>query len=125
MNYKDALASIGKKGIAKNYPHTTGIDAAGVIEKSPVNKFSSGEKVIVTGYGLGMDTDGGHQEYIKVPYDWVVEKPENLTLRESMIYGTAGYTAFLSVYKLLKSGVSFEDGEIIVTGATGGVGSFQ
>lgn len=117
LNYKDALSSIGNKGVTKNYPHTPGIDAAGIVVAS------NNDKVLVTGYDLGMNTSGGFAEYISVPSDWVVKLPENLTLKESMIYGTAGFTAALSVYKLINSGVRPEDGDILVTGATGGVGS--
>lgn len=123
LNYKDALSSIGNKGVTRNYPHTPGIDAAGVVVESDNDKFKVYDKVIVTGYDLGMNTWGGYGEYIRVPSDWVVKLPENLSLKESMIYGTAGFTAALSVYKLINSGVKPEDGEILVTGATGGVGS--
>lgn len=120
LNYKDALSSVGNKGVTRNYPHTPGIDAAGIIEKSSNPKFSEGEEVILTGYDLGMNTDGGFGEYIRVPSDWVVKKPEGLDLKESMVYGTAGFTAALSVYKLIQS-VEKEAGEILITGGTGGV----
>ena len=123
LNYKDALSSIGNKGVTRNYPHTPGIDVAGIVAESDNDKFKVNDKVIVTGYDLGMNTSGGFAEYIRVPSDWVVKLPENLSLKESMIYGTAGFTAALSVYKLIKSGVRPEDGDILVTGATGGVGS--
>ncbi|MGO1469269.1 MAG: YhdH/YhfP family quinone oxidoreductase [Tissierella sp.] len=123
LNYKDALSSIGNKGVTRNYPHTPGIDAAGLVVESSSDKFQAGDKVIVTGYDLGMNTWGGYGEYIRVPKGWVVKLPEGLTLKESMIYGTAGFTAALSVYRLINAGVKPEDGEILVTGATGGVGS--
>lgn len=123
LNYKDALSATGNKGVTRNYPHTPGIDAAGVIEISGSTKFNLGEKVIVTGYDLGMNTPGGFGEYITVPATWVVPCPKSLTLKESMIYGTAGFTAALSVNKLLSAGVKPEDGKILVTGGTGGVGS--
>ncbi|MGX7107915.1 YhdH/YhfP family quinone oxidoreductase [Facklamia miroungae] len=123
LNYKDALSSIGNKGVTREYPHTPGIDAAGVIVASENDMFTVGEEVIVTGYDLGMNTSGGFQQYIRVPSDWIVKLPENLSLKESMIYGTAGFTAALSVYRLIQSGVKPEDGKILVTGATGGVGS--
>lgn len=124
LNYKDALSSIGNKGVTRNYPHTPGIDAAGIVVGSNDNNIKEGDKVLVTGYDLGMNTDGGFEEYIRVPSKWVVKLPENLSLKESMIYGTAGFTAAISVYKLMKLGrVKPEDGEILVTGATGGVGS--
>lgn len=124
LNYKDALSATGNKGVTRNYPHTPGIDAAGVVMESNDVNFKKGEEVLVTGYDLGMNTSGGYGQYIRVPAEWVVKLPKNLTLKESMIYGTAGFTAGLSVYKLTQMGnVKPEDGEILVTGATGGVGS--
>lgn len=123
LNYKDALSSIGNKGVTRHYPHTPGIDAAGIVTESSSSLFKIDDEVIVTGYDLGMNTAGGFGKYIRVPADWIVPCPDSLTLKESMIYGTAGFTAALSVYKLIKSGVNPEDGEILVTGATGGVGS--
>lgn len=123
LNYKDALSCIGNKGVTKSYPHTPGIDAAGVIEQSDSKLFQPGDHVIVTGYDLGMNTAGGFGEYIRVPAEWVVPCPPSLSLRESMIYGTAGFTAALSIFQLLQSGVKPEDGEVLVTGATGGVGT--
>ncbi len=121
LNYKDALSSVGNPGVTRNFPHVTGIDVAGVIEKSNSDKFSVGEKVLVTGYDMGMNTDGGHQEFVKVPDSWVVKIPETISDREIMIYGTAGLTAALSVNELLNNGIT--KGNILVTGATGGVGS--
>jgi putative YhdH/YhfP family quinone oxidoreductase len=123
LNYKDALSSIGNRGVTRNYPHTPGIDAAGIVKKSNKDNFKVGDKVIVTGYDFGMNTSGGFAEYIRVPAQWVTKLPENLSLKESMMIGTAGFTAALSIYKLINSGVKPEDGEILVTGATGGVGS--
>ncbi len=123
VNYKDALSANGNRGVTRNYPHTPGIDAAGTVEEDASGRFSPGEEVLVTGYDLGMNTSGGLAEYIRVPADWVVRLPAGLTLRESMIYGTAGFTAALSVLKLTEAGVKPESGEILVTGATGGVGS--
>lgn len=122
LNYKDALSCSGNRGVTRSYPHTPGIDAAGIVVESTDSKFKVGEEVILTGYDLGMNTDGGFGEYIRVPSGWVVKRPENLTLEEAMIYGTAGFTAALSVYELIKD-VKPEDGDILVTGATGGVGS--
>jgi len=121
LNYKDALSSVGNPGVTRNFPHVTGIDVAGVIEKSNSDKFAIGDKVLVTGYDLGMNTDGGHQEFVKVPDSWVVKIPEIISDREIMIYGTAGLTAALSVNELLNNGIT--QGNILVTGATGGVGS--
>lgn len=123
LNYKDALSATGNKGVTRNYPHTPGIDAAGIVMESNTNNFKIGDEVIVTGYDLGMNTPGGYGEYIRVPAKWVVKLPQNLSLRESMIYGTAGFTAALSVYKIINSGIKPSDGAILVTGATGGVGS--
>jgi len=124
INYKDALSCSGNKGVTKSYPHTPGIDAAGVVEESNSEDFKKGDEVIVIGFDLGMNTSGGFAEYIRVPKEWVVKKPEKLSLRESMIYGTAGVTAALSVDKLIKYGIKKEMGKIAVTGATGGVGLF-
>lgn len=123
INYKDALSATGNKGVTRRYPHTPGIDAAGLVVESSSENFKAGDSVLVTGYDLGMNTPGGYGQYIKVPANWVVKLPETLSLRESMIYGTAGFTAALSVYRLIASGVTPSDGEILVTGATGGVGS--
>lgn len=123
LNYKDALSASGNKGVTRHYPHTPGIDAAGVVEESDTPQFAPGDAVIVTGRDLGMNTDGGFGQYIRVPADWAVSLPQGLTLRESMIYGTAGFTAALSVLRLLRYGLSPEQGEVLVTGASGGVGS--
>lgn len=123
LNYKDALSSIGNKGVTKSYPHVPGIDAAGIVVESKDARFKVGQKVIVTGYDLGMNTSGGFGAYIQVPANWVVNCPEKLSLKDSMIYGTAGFTAALSVNALVKNGVRPEDGDILVTGGTGGVGS--
>lgn len=123
LNYKDALSATGNKGVTRNYPHTPGIDAAGIVVQSINKNFKVGDSVLVTGYDLGMNTPGGYGQYIRVPANWVIKLPENLSLIESMIYGTAGFTSALSVYKLITSGILPSDGEILVTGATGGVGS--
>lgn len=122
LNYKDALSASGNKGVTRTYPHTPGIDAAGIVAASRNDAFKPGDQVIVTSYDLGMNTDGGFGEYIRVPAGWVVKLPDNLSLRESMIYGTAGLTAGLSVYKLTHT-LAPDRGEILVTGASGGVGS--
>ncbi len=123
LNFKDALSATGNKGVTRSYPHTPGIDAAGVVAESTDNRFKTGDDVIVTSYDLGMNTPGGFGQYIRVPADWVVPLPQNITLRESMCYGTAGFTAALSVYQLLEHGITPESGEVLVAGATGGVGS--
>ena len=123
LNYKDALSATGNKGITRNFPHTPGIDAAGVVEISRNEQFAVGDEVIVTGYDLGMNTSGGYGQYIRVPAAWVVKKPEPLTLKECMIIGTAGFTAAVAVWKMELMQLSPEAGPIVVTGATGGVGS--
>lgn len=123
LNYKDALSASGNRGVTRNYPHTPGIDAAGVVETSADERWKVGDQVIVTGFDLGMNTRGGFSQYIRVSGNWIVKLPENMTLRESMIYGTAGFTAGLSVHSLLKNGITPDKGPIVVTGATGGVGS--
>jgi len=123
LNYKDVLSAIGNRGVTKQYPHTPGIDAAGTVAESRSKDFKAGDEVIVTSYDLGMNTSGGFGQYIRVPADWVVRMPENLSHRESMIFGTAGFTAALSVYRLVDYGITPDMGRIVVSGATGGVGS--
>lgn len=124
LNYKDGLSATGHRGVTKNYPHTPGVDAAGVVEESLSDAFQPGDEVIVTSYDLGMNTSGGFGQFIRVPADWVVPLPENLSPKESMAYGSAGLTAGFCILKLQEHGVTPERGEILVTGATGGVGSF-
>jgi putative YhdH/YhfP family quinone oxidoreductase len=123
LNYKDVLSTIGNRGVTKKYPHTPGIDAAGIVAESQSKDFKVGDDVIVTSYDLGMNTSGGFGQYIRVPSQWVVKMPKYLSARESMIFGTAGFTAALSVYRLVDYGVTPEKGRILVSGATGGVGS--
>jgi acrylyl-CoA reductase (NADPH) len=123
INYKDVLSIQGNRGVTRSYPHTPGIDAAGIVEASTGAHIRADDPVIVTGYDLGMNTSGGFSEYIRVPETWVVPLPANLTLKESMMYGTAGFTAGLSCERLFRHGITPEDGKILVTGATGGVGS--
>lgn len=123
LNYKDALSSTGNKGVTRKYPHTPGIDAAGIVISDTSGRFEPGQQVIVTGFDFGMNIHGGFGEYIRVPAGWVIQLPDTLSMKESMIYGTAGFTAALSVNKLVNYGIKPEDGPILVTGATGGVGS--
>ena len=123
LNYKDALSASGNKGVTRNYPHTPGIDAAGEVVESSTSNFKAGDEVIVTGYDLGMNTSGGFGQYIRVPAQWVVQRPVNLSLKESMILGTAGFTAALCIEKLLQNGLNPANGEVLVSGATGGVGA--
>lgn len=122
INYKDALSATGNKGVTKKYPHTPGIDVAGIVEFSENDQFNVGDEVIVTGYDLGMNTAGGFGQYIRIPAEWVVKLPKSLTMKESMIIGTAGFTAGISLLRLNEL-VKPADGKIIVSGATGGVGS--
>ena len=123
LNYKDAMSASGNKGVTRSYPHTPGIDAAGVVESSSVAELAVGDEVIVTGYDLGMNTPGGFGQYIRVPAAWVLKRPAGLTLRESMVLGTAGLTAALCIDKLERAGLTPGSGPVLVTGATGGVGS--
>ena len=122
LNYKDALSAIGNKGVTTKFPHTPGIDAVGIIKQSSNPDFKVDDKVIVTSYDLGMDTDGGFGQYIRVPSEWAVKLPAGLTMQESMILGTAGLTAGTGILKLMEF-VKPEQGKIVVSGATGGVGS--
>ena len=123
LNFKDGLSCIGNPGVTRNYPHTPGIDASGEVAESSDSRFKEGDFVIVSGYNLGMDTSGGFGQYIRVPADWIEPLPEGLTVKEAAIYGVAGFTAALSVDALQKHGIGPEDGEVVVTGSTGGVGS--
>jgi acrylyl-CoA reductase (NADPH) len=125
LNYKDALSATGNKGITKTFPHTPGVDASGVVELSRHESFATGDEVLVTGYDLGMNTDGGFAEYIRIPAGWVVKKPEPYTLKECMVLGTAGFTAASALYKMECLGQKPEKGPIVVTGSTGGVGSLS
>ncbi|MEN8133981.1 MAG: YhdH/YhfP family quinone oxidoreductase [Thermodesulfobacteriota bacterium] len=125
LNYKDGLSAIGNRGVTRRYPHTPGVDAAGRVAESIDARFRPGDPVVVSCYGLGMNTAGGFGQYIRVPVGWVMPLPAGLTARQSMIYGTGGFTAAHSVWKLIKQGVRPEQGKILVTGATGGVGSFS
>lgn len=123
LNYKDALSATGHPGVTRNFPHTPGIDAAGEVISDTSGCYRPGEKVIVTGYDLGMETDGGYGQLIRIPATWALPLPKGLSLRDAMIYGTAGLTAALSVQALTHHRIHPDGGEILVTGATGGVGS--
>ena len=123
LNYKDALSATGNPGVTRKYPHIPGIDAAGTVAESAAAPFRPGDPVLVTGYDLGMDTDGGYAEYCRVPAGWVVPLPKGLDLRESMILGTAGFTAALGIRHMLHNGLAPDKGPVLVTGAAGGVGS--
>jgi putative YhdH/YhfP family quinone oxidoreductase len=123
LNYKDALSATGNKGVTRKYPHTPGIDAAGVVADSTTKLFAVGDQVTVTGFDLGMNTSGGFGQYISVPALWATKLPQGLSLKDSMSHGTAGLTAALCIIRLMASGLTKEGGEVLVTGATGGVGS--
>jgi putative YhdH/YhfP family quinone oxidoreductase len=122
LNYKDALSATGHPGVTRNFPHTPGIDAAGEVVSDASGRFQAGEQVIVTGFDLGMETDGGYGQLIRIPAAWALPLPAGLTLRDAMIIGTAGLTAALSVHALRTHGLAPGSGEVLVTGATGGVG---
>ena len=122
VNYKDALSASGSKAVTREYPHVPGIDAAGKVLASTDSNFAVGDEVVVTGYDLGMNTAGGFGQQVTVPGGWVTKLPVGLSLRDSMVLGTAGLTAGLCVNKLLLNGITPEAGKVLVTGATGGVG---
>ena len=123
VNYKDALAVTGAGKVIRRFPCVGGVDAAGVVESSQDARFKPGDEVIVTGYGMGVSHDGGFAEYARVPAQWVVPLPPGLSLFEAMMLGTAGFTAALALYRLEQNELSPDKGSVVVTGATGGVGS--
>lgn len=124
INYKDMLAVQKNTGVIRNYPMTPGIDLSGTILESTDSRFKKGQEVVVTGFEMGMSHTGGFSEYARVPADWIVPLPGNLSLKDAMVFGTAGFTAALSIGALEKSGMDAANHpEILVTGATGGVGS--
>ena len=123
VNYKDGLASIPDGNIVRSYPFIPGIDCSGIVIKSRNDRFKEGDEVIVTSYGLGVSHFGGFSEYVSVPASWVVALPKGLTFKEAMIYGTAGFTAALSIMKLEHHGLTPDQGAVVVSGASGGVGS--
>ena len=125
LNYKDALSAQGHPGVTRKFPHVPGIDAAGEVVESASAAYQPGDAVIATGHDLGQNTWGGFAEYIRMPAAWLVKLPTGMTSRTSMIYGTAGLTAAMCVDALVQRGVKPENGEIVVTGASGGVGSIS
>ncbi|KGE16554.1 acryloyl-CoA reductase [Paenibacillus wynnii] len=122
VNYKDGLASIPNGNIIRTYPFIPGIDLSGHVVSSTDDRFQEGQPVFASGYGIGVSHFGGYSEYARIPADWVMPLPEGITLREAMIYGTAGFTAALSIQALEEHGIGPDNGKILVTGATGGVG---
>lgn len=125
LNFKDAMSASGNKRITQNFPHTPGIDAAGLVVRDRSGTFSPGQAVLVFGYDLGMNTDGGLGQMISIPANWAVSCPATLSFKEAMTYGTGGLTAALCIQKLEKLGAKPSDGPVAVTGATGGVGSMS
>ncbi len=123
VNYKDGLASIPEGRIVRSYPFVPGIDLAGVVAESSDSRFKPGDEVLATSYELGVSHYGGYSEYARVNAGWVVPLPTGLTLKEAMALGTAGFTAALSIHQLEKNGLKPQNGPVLVTGATGGVGS--
>ncbi|TXC85151.1 YhdH/YhfP family quinone oxidoreductase [Luteibaculum oceani] len=123
LNYKDALSASGHKGITRNFPHTPGIDAAGEVIESKSDLWKAGDKVIVTSYDFGMNTAGGFGELISVPAEWPVRLPSGWTTRDAMIMGTSGFTAALALYKMEENRQHPDMGPILVTGATGALGT--
>ncbi|MFC5407423.1 oxidoreductase [Cohnella soli] len=123
VNYKDALACSPDGNVARINPLVPGIDLAGVVVSSESDAFAPGDEIVVTGFELGVSHYGGFAEFARVRADWAVKLPQGLTLREAMIYGTAGFTAAMSVLALQENGVKPGKGPVLVTGATGGVGS--
>ncbi|MGC3971800.1 MAG: YhdH/YhfP family quinone oxidoreductase [Pirellulales bacterium] len=123
LNYKDALSATGNMGVTRKFPHVPGIDASGVVERSDVNEFRPGDRVVVTGFDQGQNTWGGMAGYIRIPANWAVKLPDGLSTRDAMLYGTAGLTAAQCVEALAARGIEPASGEVVVTGASGGVGS--
>jgi NADPH2:quinone reductase len=123
VNYKDALAATGAGKIMKSLPLTGGVDVAGVVAVSRDPRFNTGDAVLITGYGLGVEIDGGYAEYVRAPADWVVPLPAGLTAYQAMALGTAGFTAGLAVMRMEENGLTPDRGAVVVTGASGGVGS--
>ncbi|KIL49505.1 NADPH:quinone oxidoreductase family protein [Jeotgalibacillus soli] len=123
VNYKDGLAGLPNGKIVQSYPFVPGIDLSGLVVSSTDDRFKEGDKVIATSYGIGVSHFGGYCEYASIPADWIVPLPENLSLKEAMIIGTAGFTAALSIHRLEENGITPDGGDVLVTGATGGVGS--
>ena len=125
LNYKDGLSATGHKGITRKFPHTPGIEAAGKVVSSNCEQFKEGSEVYVKGYDLGMNTSGAFAEYVRVPSDWLIPKPSILSCKDCVTIGTAGFTAAYALHKMELMGQTPDDGPIVVTGSTGGVGSLS
>ena len=123
INYKDALAATGKGKILRHFPLVGGLDLAGIVAESADRRYAKGDRVLVTGCGLGEDHDGGYAEFARVDGDWVIPIPDGLDPRRAMVVGTAGFTAALAIHRMEYNGQTPGGGPVVVTGATGGVGS--
>ena len=123
VNFKDALAGTGRGKIIRRFPCVGGIDLAGEVEESADPRFKKGDKVIATSYNIGVAHHGGYAQFARIPSEWVVPLPQGLSLFDSMVLGTAGFTAALGILRMEENGLSPDKGEVIVDGATGGVGS--
>jgi putative YhdH/YhfP family quinone oxidoreductase len=123
LNYKDALASTGHPGVVRKFPHVPGIDAAGVVVESNSPRFSAGDEVLITGFELGADRWGAYAEFIRISADWALPLPTGMTMRDSMFYGTAGFTAAMCLEAIERQEVRADAAEVLVTGASGGVGT--
>lgn len=123
LNYKDGLACTGRGGVVRNYPHVPGVDAAGTVVSSESADIEVGDRVVITGYDFGVGSFGGYAEYARVPAAWVARTPDGLSDYEAMALGTAGFTAAMCLLAMERNGAAPDQGPILVTGATGGVGS--
>ncbi|TDL33104.1 acryloyl-CoA reductase [Jeotgalibacillus sp. S-D1] len=123
VNFKDGMAGLPNGNIVQSYPFVPGIDLSGTVVSSKNNRFKEGDEVIATSYEIGVSHYGGYSEYAKIPAEWIVPLPKNMTLKEAMIIGTAGFTAALSIHRLEANGLTPDQGDVLVTGSTGGVGS--
>src|SRR5437870_13362664 len=123
VNYKDGLASIPEGRIVRGYPFVPGVDLSGVVVESSDSRFKPGDEVLATSYEIGVSHYGGYSEYARVKADWGVPLPAGLTLKEAMALGTAGFTAALAVHQLEKNGLKPQNGPVLVTGASAGLGS--
>ena len=121
LNYKDALAQAGRGNVVRHYPRIGGIDLSGTVVHSTDPALAPGQEVVVHGFGIGVDCDGGYAEYARVPHDWVLPLPAGITLRDAAVLGAAGYTAALSLHWMEHCGLTPDQGDVLVTGATGGV----
>lgn len=123
VNFKDGMAGLANGKIVQSYPFVPGIDLSGTVISSENDRFKEGDEVIATSYEIGVSHYGGYSEYANIPAEWIVPLPKNMTLKEAMIIGTAGFTAALSIHRLEANGLTPDQGDVLVTGSTGGVGS--